>query len=165
MPEELRPEELENASRGVDAKVSETDTNYIEAINKLKKETVSKDLFDKLKAENAQLLNTLVENGQYQPQETTVSDDDINKLRADLFRKNSNMSNLEFCDKSLKLRKALMDKGEQDPFVPIGNMTPATDQDYETAERVASVIQDCIDRANGNSALFTTLLNNQIIGR
>ena len=43
MPQETRPEELENASRGVDAKVSETDTNYIEAINKLKKERLSRN--------------------------------------------------------------------------------------------------------------------------
>ena len=64
------------------------------------------------------------------------------------------MSELEYVDKILKLRNALIDSGAEDPFVNHGAKAQNTANDYEVAERVASELQDCVDSANGDPAVF-----------
>ena len=65
------------------------------------------------------------------------------------------MTNLDYITKAMKLRKALMDKGEKDPFLPSGKNIIPTDEDIKTAERVAEAYQHCIDVADGDPDVFT----------
>ena len=59
---------------------------------------------------------------------------------------------------ALKLRSALIAMGEPDPFLPCGEKTLPTDADVATAERVANVLQECVDIAEGDSQIFTNEL-------
>ena len=68
------------------------------------------------------------------------------------------LSNLEYVQTVLDLRNSLIEKGEQDPFVPQGaNVTPEA-TDWATAQRVADAFQSCIDYADGDSEIFTSEL-------
>ena len=131
-----------------------TDTNYIEVINSLKASTVSKDKYDKLKDENKRLLDSLVNNSQVEaPNTPKVSNDE---LRKDLFTKK--LSNLEFVEKTLQLRKNILEETGEDIFTPDGPQFSFSDEDRRDAQRVADALQSCVDVADGNSAIFTNEL-------
>ena len=54
-----------------------------------------------------------------------------------------------------------MDLGIQDPFVPNSPMGP-DDNDFNTAEKVAKVLKECVDEANGNPATFRNLFEQAV---
>lgn len=56
-----------------------------------------------------------------------------------------------------------MAEGKPDPFLPVGNQIAPTDDDIAAAERVAKVLQECVDYADGDSAVFTNELQRRTI--
>ena len=139
-------------------KQEEVDPNkkYLDTIKDLKANTVDKKKYEELEAQNKELLNRIVNGGpitQSPPQEEKP---DIKQLREKLFKGESN--NLEYAKTMLKLRKAIMDEGGIDPFVPVGEKYVPDNSDLEAAERVATVLQECIDASEGDSGVFTNLL-------
>ena len=129
---------------------------YIEALKEMKENSVERAAYDKLKSENKQLLDALVSGKDIEVKKEEPID--IKQLRKDLFNSDKDLSNLEYVSKSLKLRKALIEKGERDPFLPYGDKVTVTADHYEQAENVANVLQDCVDFANGDSGIFTAEL-------
>lgn len=153
------PEEEENV-------VVEDNTNdYIEQIKKLKENSVSKEDYDKLRLDNKRLIDALANGTQINDKvESKISAvDKINELRTKLFSKGSNLNNLDYCKTAVELRDALIEKGERDPFLPFGHNVVATDSDYETANRVATVMKECIDYADGDSDIFTNELQRRTV--
>lgn len=138
------------------------ETDYVQAINDLKANSVSREEYAKLKAENKKLLNSLVqgetiEASKSQPKETTAD------LRKKLFNQKANLSNLEYVDTALKLRAAVIEEGGIDPFVPQGKNIVATDEDIATANRVATTLQSLVDYAAGDSNIFTNELQRMTV--
>ena len=152
---------MENIENKENLRVEENvvdNTDYIAAIEELKQKSVDKAKYDALRLENKKLIQTLV-NGEVV--ETPMKDMDkkldekIDSLRNSLFGKNTeSMTNLEYWDKTLKLRKALIERGDIDPFVPQGNKVSATQADYDKAEKVASIMQEMVDNAEGDPNVF-----------
>lgn len=153
------PEEEENV-------VVEDNTNdYIEQIKRLKETSVSRDDYDKLKADNKKLIDALANGtqieGKVEPKVSAV--ENINNLRKKLFSKGNDLNNLEYCKTAVELRDALIEKGERDPFLPFGHDVVATDSDYESANRVSTIIKECIDYADGDSNIFTNELQRRTV--
>ncbi len=143
----------------------ETDTtpDYISTINEIKANSVDKEVYLKLKEENKRLLNTIVSGQGLEQAQVKEEPVDIDQLRSNLFNnKHKAMTNLEFVSNALKLREALMEKGEMDPFVPVGNKITPTSEDFEKAKKVAQVLQECVDYADGNPDVFVDQLNRNI---
>lgn len=147
--------------------INENDNSrYIEAIKNLKKDTVSKKSYDKVVEENKELLNAILNGGELKGnvESKEVESVDIKALREKLYGlKSKDLSNLEYVDTTLKLRKALMDAGQEDPFVGRGSKLSPTKDDYDTADRVAKVFEECIEYAQGDSAIFTQELQRRTI--
>ena len=141
----------------------ENDSNhYIEAIKEMKANTVDKEAYRKLQEENKQLLNSLV-NGETIETTDAEPKESVEELRSKLFgTKRKDLTNLEFVENSLKLRDALMESGEMDPFVPVGSKIKPTDEDFAKAKKVAEVLQECVDYAEGNPDVFTDELKRRI---
>lgn len=152
------PEEEENV-------VVEDNTNdYIAQIKNLKENSVSKDDYNKLKADNKKLIDALANGTQMDVVESKVSAvENINNLRKKLFSKGNDLTNLDYCKTAVELRDALIEKGERDPFLPFGHNVVATESDHETANRVASVMKECIDYADGDSDIFTNELQRRTV--
>lgn len=134
--------------------------DYISAISEMKKNTVDRSQYDKLKEENKRLLQSLV-NGETIQQ--TVEPVDVTKLRADLYGSENDHSNLDYWTKTLQLRQAIIDQGGVDPFLPYGKNIAPTDEDIATANRVAEVVTECIEYAEGDSQVFTNELQRRMI--
>lgn len=139
---------------------NDSNIDYIQALNDMKQNTVSREQYEKLKNENKELLDTLINGGQV----TNVIEaptKTIQEMRAELFSKEAadkGMTNLEFVTRSLELRDAIIESGGTDPFLPVGKGIELTREDYEAAEFTAEQFRQCIDIADGNSEVFTNEL-------
>lgn len=154
------PEENENV-----VTVEDNTNDYIAQIKNLKENSVSKDDYNKLKADNKKLIDALANgtpmDGVVEPKVSAV--EKINECRKKLFSKGNNLNNLDYCKTAVELREALIENGERDPFLPFGHNVLATDSDYESAERVANVMKECIDYADGNDDIFTNELQRRTV--
>ena len=131
-----------------------TDTDYIEVINNLKANSVPKNTYQKLKDENKRLLDSLVNGQQVEaPNTPKISNDE---LRKDLFTKK--LSNLEFVKKTLQIRQNILDETGEDVFATDSTQFSFSDEDKRDAQRVADALQNCVEVADGNSAIFTNEL-------
>ena len=140
--------------------VEQDTNNYIEAIKEMKANSVSKEAYQKLKDENKQLLDSLINGSQIaiEQMKPEITDEYVNGLRKKLFNPDEGLSNLEYAKTATELRDALLEKGEVDPFLPVGHNITPTDEDYVKADRVGQVLKECIEYADGDSELFTNEL-------
>ena len=136
---------------------SQSNENYIEAIKKLKENSVSKDKYKELEAENKRLVDAIVEGKEIdlgnEAPENKVSIDD---LRKELFVEDSKLTDLEYCEKMLQLRDMIIDSGGEDPMLP--NNGKANAEDIEGVEKVVAAMKDAIDLADGNDEVFKAKL-------
>lgn len=138
---------------------NDSGVDYISAINEIKQNSVSREQYEKLVSENKQLLDTLINGGQIEALQ--VAPPNIDELRNELFGKEAvdkGMTNLEFVEKTLKLRDAIIESGGVDPFLPIGKGIDLTRDDYDAAELTAQVFKECVEVAQGDSDIFTNEL-------
>lgn len=134
---------------------------YIEALNSMKQNSVSKADYEKLKAENKKLLDSIVNGTEVAlPATEKASIDDLRKKLAN--SSEDGLSSLEYADTMLKLRERLLEEGQEDPFVARGSQYSPTQLDYDRANRVAAVLQDCVDNAEGDDATFLAELKKRI---
>lgn len=153
--------ELENkqnpAAAGDQAEPGTTDFDLRNELEKLKANTVPKEQYEESQNQLKQMWD-LYANGSKPANDEGEKPQpvDISKLKHELF--DSELSNLDYATKALELRKAVMDNGGQDPFLPSGHNVVPTDEDIEAANRVADALQHCIDTADGDSAIFTNEL-------
>lgn len=133
--------------------VEDMTPDYLAAINELKQNSVDRSKYDELKAENKKLLDSIVNGQAIEVMASEPKVREVAEIREELF--NHEHSNLDYVKLALELRSTLMSKGEPDPFIPVGKQISPTREDIEAADRVAQVYQECIDYADGDSALFT----------
>ena len=132
------------------------------AYKDLKENSVSKEEFEKLQKENKDLTQQVINgegggNGQPTPEQV-----DIKQLREELYGpKGADLSNLDFWKKTLQLRQAVIEQEGYDPFLPHGAKIKPNEQDVERAEAVAKTVQECIDKSEGSSEVFTALLQQE----
>ena len=140
--------------------VEDNTQDYLAAIKELKENSVNRSEYDKLRAENKRLIDTVVNGlpGQEEPAFTKHSKEQIDDLRNELFNSPRELNNLEYVTKAMELREALIENGEPDPFLPVGKQISPTRDDLEGAEKVAQVYKECIEYAEGDSEVFTNEL-------
>lgn len=159
-------EELEKdtAVSGKEGQESDTVKDLVSALNEIKQSTVSKEAYDELRQANKQLMDTIV-NGRAQQQAEVKEDVNVDEIRAELFGdKRRDFSNREYVEKMLDLRKGLMERGEQDPFVmKAGKKSSPEKEDFEKAQSVADVLQECVDIAEGNDDVFNNEFQRRIM--
>lgn len=133
--------------------------DYIQAIKELKENTVPKEQYAKLKAENKQLLDTLVTGGQLEPEKAEpkkTSDDWAKELVG-------RHTNLEYAEIALAQRQAALEEGKPDPFMPVGmNFTQSRATDAQDAQAAADLLQSCVDDSDGDPNVFLGLFQSRV---
>ena len=131
------------------------------ALKEARENSVSKEEYERVVNENKKLVSEIINgdggagNGQANPPEKA----DIKALREELYGpKGADLNNLDFWTKTLALREAVIEQEGYDPFLPHGAKIKPNEQDVERANAVAKTVQKCIEDANGNSEVFTALL-------
>ena len=151
---------LEEKEISVTGTVEDNTQDYLAAIKELKENSVNRSEYEKLRAENKKLIDTVVNGLPGQEEQVVVkhSREQIDDLRNELFNSPRELNNLEYVTKAMELREALIENGEPDPFLPVGKQISPTRDDIEGAEKVAQVYKECIDYAEGDSEVFTNEL-------
>lgn len=150
----MEEKELNNVSGDT---VEDSTPDYLAAIKELKQNSVDRSKYEELRAENKKLLEAVVNGSSVEtPKEEVVKS--LDELRHDLFNGETELSNLEFIKGSLELRRQLIAEGKPDPFLPVGQQIQPTDFDISTAQKVADVLQECVDYSEGDSDVFTNEL-------
>lgn len=156
------------------------ESNVIQQIQDLKRNTVAKAEYERMVKERddavkerddaykAMLDGKVVTLEKTEDRKKVIAD-----LRKELYGKSvadSGMKNLDYIEKTLKLRNALIEEGEDDPFLGvIKEGTVLEDSDYEKAQKVADTLQGIVDDArkageNGDDphAVFKALYDSRI---
>ena len=146
--------------------VEDNTPDYIAQIKNLKENSVSKEDYNKLKADNKKLIDALANGtqveGVVEPQVNAI--EKINNLRKELFGSGSNsLNDLDMVSKMLELRKEIIDNGGTDPFLPKGHKVRVTDNDKECANRVARVLTECVEDAEGSNRRFMSNVFESIV--
>lgn len=148
-----------------------TTEELLAQLEKMKKETVPLDKYTKALEDNKVLINQVLNGGtggDEQEQEVIYSDEELNKLREELFdTEKHDLTNLEYVTKAVQLRDAILQKsgGKTDIFVGTYNSFEPSQEDYYRAENTAEVFKECIEYAKGDSQLFTQELQRRMKGR
>lgn len=132
-----------------------TAEDYLNNLSALKNSTVSKEEYARLMEENRKLADALANGLPYDKKDDSEEPKaDIDALRQNLFVNHKYRSDLDFFTDLLTLRKALMDEGGVDPFLPTNPEYIPNDADSERAQYIADEIQDAIDYADGDAEVF-----------
>lgn len=130
--------------------------DYIDTIAELKRNTVSRESYDKLQAEKKQLLNSIV-NGQANEVAATAAPkptlEELKARAADCINKGA--SNLDTWTAILEHRDALLEAGKPDPCLPAGFKIQPTAEDVDKCNNVFSIVRECINYADGDPNIFT----------
>lgn len=127
--------------------------DLIQMVEDLKANSVSKEDYQKLQADNKRLMQALIKNEKLQE----VSEPfDLAGTCKELL--NGDNTNLEYIDKALKIRKHIKDTKGIDVFVNQGALERPSEQQLAAAETVAEVLQECVDEAQGDAAAFQVAL-------
>lgn len=135
---------------------------YLDAIAKLKANTVSLDEYNKLKEDNDNLLKAVVEGNAATADVPERAKRPISDLRKELFTPERELNDIEYVTKALELRQRVLDETGEDCFVPKAHNYVPTNEAYTSAERTADVLQQCLDYANGDNQVFITELQRRL---
>lgn len=151
----MENEEIKNNVDSGEKEVDQNANNYIEAIKEMKANSVSKEQYDKVMADNKVLLDALINGADVDLPAAADKPVDIDALRKDLFSEEADFNNLKFVKKAVELRDAILDRDGVDVFCPMGRQISPTPEDVEAAQRLADGFKHCIEYADGDSQLFT----------
>lgn len=163
----MKDEEIKNPPAGTQMTADE----YAEEIKKLKATTVSKEEYDKVVADKKTLAKALAEGTdvpEADKQEKTPEDKKayIKELRKKFLSSGElGLTNVEFVQNTLELRKALIEQGEKDPFLPAEIKRKATKEDYAGAERVAEFLQNCLDESKDDEGKPDPIMFNALLSK
>jgi hypothetical protein len=137
-----------------------------EEVLDIKTNYVKKSDYEKVQEDYRKLVNSVLEGGDLPAAKNPNGEEgvDKDKLRKELYDPNGSLSNLEYVEKTLKLREQIMKDGGKDPFLPTGIKGNPYQNDQEqanaeaTAEKVAKVLGEAIKEANGDPEAFDVIM-------
>ena len=129
---------------------------YIDTINQMKANSVSRSDYDKVRDENKKLLEAMV-NGKYEESSSTedTAKPSIQDLRNKAYGKGSeNLSDLEYVTTVLDLRDALLEEEGIDHMIPSGKKYSPDLNDQHCAQKAYEALRHCVDVADGDNEVF-----------
>ena len=149
----------------INENVNETQENdsqkYIDVINSMKANSVSKEQYAKLQEENAQLIEALKSGNQVEmiSEENKPSLKDLANTISD---ENFEVTNMEGWKTALEYRKAAIENGLRDPFLPNSRNYTCKPEDSARAQQIADTLEKILEESNGNPDMFNALAKQYI---
>ena len=142
-----------------------------EEVLDIKQNYVKKEKFEELQKNYSKLVNSVLDGGDLPAQRDPNGEKGVDKtkLRKELYDPNGSLTNLEYVEKTLKLREQIIAEGGKDPFLPTGiNGNPyKNDQEQANAEasaaKVAKVLGEAVKEANGDPEAFDVIMTKIVI--
>ena len=172
MAEEVKNNDVVSAEEG-----EATEFDPVQAINELKQNSVSRQEYNKVVKEKNKYLKALVNGSGYenQPKNNLKTLDELkHDIYGDKMDGNTKCKNdLELAKTMLEYRNRTIEEEGWDMWA--GQISPdsprygkqlyvPTDDDFASAQEVADYFQYCIDKADGDNKVFTTVFGNGLVG-
>lgn len=142
----------------VDEANSVNDFDLLNEVKKLKETTVSKEEYDKVVAEKKKLMKDFIY-GSGDSTEVVEAKPNIQELRKKVLGDDvEKMSDLDFWKGVSDLYHARLEEGVN-IFLPQGEKTKYTRDDYENVESFMETIDNIIEDSEDNQALFHTIFS------
>ena len=134
-----------------------------EQVLDIQKNYVKKEKYDEAIANYQKLVKSVLDGADIQNPNGDPESPKISDLRKELYDPDSTLTNLEYVEKTLQLRKAIIEETGKDPFLPTGIKEKITEADAAQAEKTAQILQECVDEANGDPEVFDIILSKKVI--
>lgn len=151
----------ENRIENIDP-VEDTAQGYIQAIAEMKQNSVSRDKYNKLKEDNRQLLDALINGGRIEiptAEEKKSVQELVNEFHELAGRKKGKPLDIEFSEKFLEVRDAYIEETGEDPLLP----SNPSDIDYKNASDVEAFFRTCLEAADGNNDVFEREMSRHLV--
>lgn len=133
---------------------------YLDTINELKSNSVSRDDYLKLKNENKTLLNSIMTGSAAASTEAVVKPT-AQELRNKLYGPDcEKLSDIEYVEAVCDLRDILLEEEGIDYMVPTGTQYSADNNDFAAANKVYNGFRHCLEVADGDNRRFHQELEN-----
>lgn len=149
----------------INENVNETQENdsqkYIDVINSMKANSVSKEQYAKLQEENQQLIEALKSGNQVE----MISEENkpsLKDLAGTISNENFEVTNMEGWRAALDYRKAAIENGFRDPFLPNSRDYTVKPEDSARAQQIADTLEKILDESNGNPDMFNAIAKQYI---
>lgn len=136
-----------------------SDFDLLNEVKELKKNSVSKEEYDRVVAEKKKLMRDFVY-GSGDSANVEDTSPSIQDLREKLFGGNvEQMSNRDFWENVSQLYHKRLEEDKQNIFLPKGHKTRYKREDYEMVSSMMETIDSMLEDTKDNPALFTSLFN------
>lgn len=136
-----------------------------EEVLDIKNKFIKKEDYNKLQENYNKLIKSVIDGEEIKDNPSgDAQSPKASELRKELYNPDNSLSNLEYVQKTLQLRNQILAEGKPDPFLPAGiNGDPfksdmERQQAEQTAAKVAKVLQEAVDEADGNAENFDIIL-------
>lgn len=152
----------------VEPNPAENQPNILEEIEKVKKDSVPREKFEKLQKELNDVYSKVLKGESLNlPKAPIDKKKRMEELRTCLYGKgieNSNMTNLEYIQKTLELRDLIIENGGDDPFLGIRKRgVGVTEDDYNKAQSIADALKEMVDDAKGSPDALRTIYSQRVV--
>ena len=129
---------------------------YIDTINQMKANSVSRTEYDKVRDENKKLLEAIVQGNSFETSSTEeTAKPTIQELRNKAYGKDAeNLTDLEYVETVLELRDRLLEEEGVDHFIPSGKKFSPDYNDQFCAQKAYEGLKHCVEVANGDNDVF-----------
>lgn len=124
---------------------------YLDTIQELRTNSVSRELYNKVISERDAVVKALASG------DTLASADSVQVRSLADCRKDfmaPSRSQCEYIEKLLALREAGIREQGEDCFVAYGHKVKPTASDFQSAQQTADIYRECLDIAEGNDTVF-----------
>ena len=134
--------------------------NEAEALIEFRKKHVTREAYEAEKQRADSYLKAILDGREEEIAEREGKESEVDpiSIAKELFTGDNSMTDIEYVTKALELRKACIESGRGDPFLP----SDPEAKDFEIADQVAEVFEECVKLANGDNASFIGILQGRI---
>lgn len=141
--------------------IEETPNNadiYINEINQLKQNSVSKSEYDKILQERNSLVKAVMEgSASVEPSDVKTVSADISELSKNLLYSEKDLSNLEYCRRAVELHDAVLEQEGIHLGLPNGRDYVPTDNEIDICEKTWDALRDMVNDSQGDPEAFLQL--------
>lgn len=158
---------MENENKN---EIETNEKDYLAEIENLKANTVSKEAYDKMKAENAKLIKTIATNQKIEveskkPEMTHEQKVTRHEELANSILKARGKQNIENAKNMIEFRKLTQELYGVDPATAkVMSENPAEDTQrlHERMDKVFDTLEKCVENADGSDKIFNRNLDDAI---
>ena len=136
---------------------------YQNVIADLKTKSVPVERYEKLEKTHKEFVQAYANGEQIAAASSMPQKKSSKEICMEMANPEKPLTNIEYIEKSLAYRDALLEETGEDCFVSKGHTLNLSAESYASAQRTADIYRECLDYANGDNQAFTNELLRRMV--